>query len=128
MSAAMVVFNNPIIWMILLLASVYFMVMLHFLTLSAHQITVIQQLNSWIAILPTLLAAIPLLGLLGTVMGLLSTFAQLSTGSMDVTHLLSGGIADALFTTQVGLATVVPGLIMLGLLKKRARYWGQNAQ
>ena len=128
MGASMIIINNPIVWFILVLATGCFVVMLHFLTLSRNQTTATQQLSSWMAILPTLLAAIPLLGLLGTVMGLLDTFAQLSEGTMEITKLLSGGIADALLSTQVGLVTVVPGLIMLGLLKKRARYWSQYAQ
>ncbi|CCH47318.1 MotA/TolQ/ExbB proton channel family protein [Pseudodesulfovibrio piezophilus] len=68
-----------------------------------------------------ILAAIaPLLGLLGTVTGMISTFdviAQFGTGNARA---LASGISEALITTQSGLVVAVPGLIMGGLLFRRA--------
>jgi len=62
-------------------------------------------------ILKAFVAAAPLLGLLGTVKGMILTFVALGgrgTASMDV---LSTGISEALITTQVGLAVALPGLV-----------------
>jgi biopolymer transport protein ExbB len=76
---------------------------------------------SWLQTLPTLLGALPLLGLLGTIIGLLSCFSQMAKGSMDIQQLLSSGIAQALLTTELGLLMVVPGWLMLSLLQRKLR-------
>ena len=71
-----------------------------------------------------MLAALPLLGLLGTITGLTSTFTQMSAdGGLALQELITGGIADALFTTQLGLVLVVPGLLLVGLLNHLRREW-----
>ncbi|TIH15923.1 MotA/TolQ/ExbB proton channel family protein [Marinifilum sp. JC120] len=68
-----------------------------------------------------ILAAIaPLLGLLGTVTGMITTFdviAQFGTGNARA---LASGISEALVTTQSGLVIAVPGLILGGLLFRHA--------
>jgi biopolymer transport protein ExbB len=64
-----------------------------------------------LVVLKALVAAAPLLGLLGTVRGMIVTFLALGsrgTASMDV---LSTGISEALITTQVGLAVALPGIL-----------------
>lgn len=73
---------------------------------------------------PTILvlaAAAPLLGLLGTVTGMIATFdaiSQLGTGNPRA---LATGISEALITTQCGLAVAIPGLIMGTYLDRRAQ-------
>jgi biopolymer transport protein ExbB len=67
----------------------------------------------------------PLLGLLGTVTGMLTTFSALATGSggdktMDM---IAGGISEALITTETGLVIALPGLFFQYHLKRhRDRY------
>ncbi len=64
-----------------------------------------------LVVLKALVAAAPLLGLLGTVRGMIVTFLALGsrgTASMDV---LSTGISEALITTQVGLVVALPGIL-----------------
>jgi biopolymer transport protein ExbB len=67
----------------------------------------------------------PLLGLLGTVTGMLTTFTALSTGSggdktMDM---VAGGISEALITTETGLLIAVPGMFLqYHLTRQRDRY------
>jgi biopolymer transport protein ExbB len=59
----------------------------------------------------------PLLGLLGTVMGMLNTFSQMNRVSVQTSDLMAGGISEALITTQMGLIIAVPALIMIMILK-----------
>tara|TARA_R110002096_G_scaffold436056_1_gene666524 strand:+ start:87022 stop:87621 length:600 start_codon:yes stop_codon:yes gene_type:complete len=66
----------------------------------------------------TILAGVsPLLGLLGTVMGMLNTFSQMNRVSVQTSDLMAGGISEALITTQMGLIIAVPALIMIMILK-----------
>lgn len=65
-------------------------------------------------------AVAPLLGLLGTVSGMIETFASL--GDMTLFSQSGGiaaGISQALLTTQFGLAVAIPGLVIEGMLAKR---------
>lgn len=62
----------------------------------------------------------PLLGLLGTVIGMISAFQQLeSAGSKVDPAILSGGIWEALLTTAVGLAVAIPAISALNLMESR---------
>lgn len=62
----------------------------------------------------------PLLGLLGTVMGMIETFGSLGDMSLfAASGGIAGGIAQALFTTQMGLSVAVPGVIVGRLLERR---------
>ena len=67
--------------------------------------------------LRALFNALPLLGLLGTIGGLMDTFRQMQRlHGFDVSLLVSGGIGDAMVTTQVGLLMVIPGWVALAAL------------
>lgn len=61
---------------------------------------------------PVLVGALPLMGLLGTISGLQVSFSGMMTQGVD-SQVVTGGIADALFTTQLGLVLAVPGWLML---------------
>jgi biopolymer transport protein ExbB len=66
-------------------------------------------------------ASAPLLGLLGTVTGIINTFKLLTVfGSGDV-KMLSGGISEALITTEFGLIVAIPTLLSHAFLSRRAR-------
>lgn len=67
----------------------------------------------------------PLLGLLGTVTGMLATFGALATGSggEKTMGLVAGGISEALITTETGLIVALPGLFFqYQLSRKLERY------
>ena len=69
-----------------------------------------------------LVSVSPLLGLLGTVTGLIETFGALGqSASSTASEGIAGGIVEALYATQVGLAIAVPGLLMGGFLHHRER-------
>jgi biopolymer transport protein ExbB len=70
-------------------------------------------------------SAAPLLGLLGTVTGMLTTFAALASGSGgDKTMgMVADGISEALITTETGLVIALPGLFFqYQLVRKHERY------
>jgi biopolymer transport protein ExbB len=61
----------------------------------------------------------PLLGLLGTVQGMILTFDAISIYGTGNPGALANGIAEALITTQSGLFVSIPGLFMAGFLRRR---------
>lgn len=71
--------------------------------------------------LGTFVAAAPLVGLLGTVFGMLVTFQALASGGGggQVTEAMANGISQALFPPEVGLCISLPGLIIIQLIKRR---------
>lgn len=67
-----------------------------------------------------IIAVAPLMGLLGTVGGMIETFASLGTMSMFKSGGgIAGGISQALLTTQLGLIVAVPALLYLKVLEKK---------
>lgn len=66
-------------------------------------------------------SAAPLLGLLGTVTGMIHTFRLITVFGTGDARLLSGGISEALVTTEVGLAIAIPTLLIHAYLSRRVR-------
>ncbi|MGF1909520.1 MotA/TolQ/ExbB proton channel family protein [Vibrio kasasachensis] len=78
-----------------------------------------QQLNQGIEWITVLVKLLPLLGLLGTVDGMIDSFQQLD--QLDIQRQLSGGISQALLTTLSGLVTSLSGLYFVHNLNQRKR-------
>lgn len=77
------------------------------------------QLNSGMTLLANVTNAAPLLGLLGTVWGvMLAFFAMAESGSADIAE-LAPGISSALLTTVVGLLVAIPSTIAYNILQAR---------
>lgn len=76
------------------------------------------ELTRHLALIRALVAVAPLLGLLGTVGGIIATFDAIIAG--DPTAGVGGGIAAALVTTQLGIAVAVPALLAERLVARRA--------
>ena len=69
----------------------------------------------------SILAAIaPLLGLLGTVMGMITTFNVIAIFGTGNAKAMANGISEALITTQSGLTVAIPGLFMSNFLNRQA--------
>lgn len=66
-------------------------------------------------------AAAPLLGLLGTVTGMIKTFNLITIFGTGDAKSLSSGISEALVTTELGLIVAIPALIIHGLLSRMGR-------
>jgi biopolymer transport protein ExbB len=68
----------------------------------------------------TLVAAAPLMGLLGTVLGMLQTFFGISTsGGTETAGVVAAGISEALVTTQTGLTIALPGLFIVMVIQRQ---------
>lgn len=80
-----------------------------------------QEIKQYSKMVMTLVAIAPLIGLLGTVIGMIETFDSLASASLfSQTGGIAGGISQALFTTQLGLVVAVPGVIIGRLLDRRS--------
>ncbi|MFT7860946.1 MAG: MotA/TolQ/ExbB proton channel family protein [Sulfurimonas sp.] len=80
-----------------------------------------QTLGQYGKLVKTIVVVAPLIGLLGTVVGMIETFDSLASMSLfSQSGGIAGGISQALFTTQLGLVVAVPGLVMGRLLDKKA--------
>ncbi|MFT4730362.1 MAG: biopolymer transport protein ExbB [Granulosicoccus sp.] len=80
----------------------------------------IERLRGWMRALELIANLSPLLGLLGTVLGMIEAFQKLeSAGNQIDPALLSGGIWQALLTTAVGLIVAIPALVAHQWLDRR---------
>lgn len=65
------------------------------------------RLRSYLPVLDTIITLCPLLGLLGTVTGMIAAFGILSTTGMNQPTAITGGVAEALIATAAGLAIAI---------------------
>jgi biopolymer transport protein ExbB len=81
-----------------------------------------QRFSQGLPTLDTCITAAPLLGLLGTVTGMMGTFAALNSPSGDIgssTGAITGGVAEALIATMAGLGIAIMGLLPFNYLNAR---------
>ncbi len=78
------------------------------------------RLTRRLGVLETVAAVSPLLGLLGTVVGMIRVFATISTASLGNPETLSSGISEAMVTTAAGLMVGIPALVIHNWLSGRA--------
>jgi biopolymer transport protein ExbB len=78
-------------------------------------------LEKRVGILATLANLTPLLGLLGTVSGMIKTFNVISVQGVGNPAPLAGGIAEALITTAAGLCVAIPTLVGHRIIKDKAQ-------
>jgi biopolymer transport protein ExbB len=80
---------------------------------------VIHELERFLNTLGTIAGVSPLLGLLGTVTGIIKSFNAIQAGGMGDPRALSGGIAEALICTAAGLMVAIPALVAYRLLRSK---------
>src|SRR5690606_6165615 len=80
---------------------------------------VVHELDRFIGALRTIASMSPLMGLLGTVLGMIRTFNAITTEGVGDPAALAGGIAEALITTAAGLTVAIPALIGYKYLRGR---------
>ncbi|MCD6526157.1 MAG: MotA/TolQ/ExbB proton channel family protein [Desulfuromonas sp.] len=83
-------------------------------------LTVAARLERGLTLIGVLAAIAPLLGLLGTVVGMITTFDSIALFGTGNARAMAGGISEALVTTQTGLLIAIPGLYMRNFLQRRA--------
>lgn len=74
-----------------------------------------------LTLMAALAATAPLLGLFGTVLGMIDTFDIISVFGTGNAKALAGGISEAMISTQTGLLVGIPALLMCILLRQQAR-------
>lgn len=80
---------------------------------------VVHELERYLNTLGTIAAITPLLGLLGTVIGMIQVFSAITAGGVGNPQALAGGISQALLTTAAGLLVAIPALILYRYLSGR---------
>ncbi len=83
-------------------------------------ISIVVSLDRYLSVIDVLASIAPLLGLLGTVTGMIATFDIISVFGTGNAKAMAEGISEALITTQTGLLIAIPGLYMSNFLKRRA--------
>jgi len=81
----------------------------------------VPRLETGLGALKILAAVGPLLGLLGTVTGMIITFQQITLFGTGDPKLMAGGISQALVTTVMGLVMAIPLLLLHGFLNSRSQ-------
>lgn len=77
-------------------------------------------LQRYLGLLGTIANITPLLGLLGTVLGMIKAFNVIATEGMGTPATLGGGISEALITTAAGLTVAVPMILLHRYLSSRS--------
>jgi biopolymer transport protein ExbB len=80
----------------------------------------VRSLNRGLGVIETIAGIAPLMGLLGTVLGMIKVFDVIQTLGVGQARALSGGISEALITTATGLMIGIPALIFYNYLSSRS--------
>jgi biopolymer transport protein ExbB len=80
---------------------------------------VVHELERYLSTLGTIAAISPLMGLLGTVFGMIDIFNDLNSAGTGNANELAGGISKALITTAAGLSVAIPSLLFYRLFLRR---------
>ncbi|WP_428033319.1 MotA/TolQ/ExbB proton channel family protein [Amphritea sp.] len=80
---------------------------------------VMHQMERFLNSLGTIAAISPLLGLLGTVIGMIKVFAEIMLQGTGNANVLAGGISEALITTAAGLSVAIPTLVFHRYFQRR---------
>ncbi|WP_028968504.1 MULTISPECIES: MotA/TolQ/ExbB proton channel family protein [Spongiibacter] len=80
---------------------------------------VIHGMERYLTALGTIAAVTPLLGLLGTVMGMIRVFSEIMVQGTGNAAVLAGGISEALITTASGLCVAIPAMVMHRYFQRR---------
>ena len=80
---------------------------------------VVHKMERYLNTLGTIAAITPLLGLLGTVIGMIKVFTEIMVQGTGNANVLAGGISEALLTTAAGLAVAIPAVVMHRYFQRR---------
>jgi|YNPBryantNP2012_1023418.scaffolds.fasta_scaffold00084_38 biopolymer transport protein ExbB len=80
----------------------------------------LDRMRRGLAVLDTMVTVAPMLGILGTVTGIIKAFDLLGTSSFQDPRVVTVGIAEALITTAAGLIVAVPSVVAYNFFNKKA--------
>lgn len=90
---------------------------------------VLERLRRGLSILDTLVTLSPMLGILGTVTGIIASFELLGTSSIGTDpQAISGGIAEALITTAAGLVVSMSALVPYNMFRTQIARWARKLE
>lgn len=92
----------------------------------ALYLTMKTSLNHRLWILDTIVTAAPLLGLLGTILGIIETFTSLASSGISDPKGVSAGIGTALFATALGIATALFVLLLINYFRDKSERIGDH--
>lgn len=80
----------------------------------------VKKIESFLSVLEIIAQVSPLLGLLGTILGMIASFNELEIGGSNIDpSILAGGIWTALLTTAIGLIVAIPALVAFHFFEKK---------
>jgi biopolymer transport protein ExbB len=86
------------------------------------------QLERGLTVLEMVAGVSPLIGLLGTVLGMVTMFSAITAQGTSNPQVVSGGISEALITTVGGLAVAIPAVAAHALLSRRVEQYAIEMQ
>lgn len=86
------------------------------------------KLRRYLPLLDTIITLAPLLGLLGTVTGMISAFGIMSQGGLNQPTAITGGVGEALVATASGLAVAIGALVPFNFFQRRAEAMGETIE
>lgn len=86
------------------------------------------RVDKYLDVISLTAAVAPLLGLLGTVSGMIKTFKMLTIFGSGDPAAVSGGISEALVTTELGLIVAIPALVVSAFLSRKAKAYMHNME
>lgn len=88
----------------------------------------IKKMRRGMGVLDTMITVAPLLGILGTVTGIILSFDMLAVGGINSPRLVTGGIAQALITTAAGLGIAISAVVPFNYFNVKVEQAAQNME
>lgn len=86
------------------------------------------RMRRYLGVLDTMITVAPLLGILGTVIGIITSFEMLGSTGIDHPEAVTGGIAQALITTATGLSIAILSLLPFNYFNNRVENAASNME
>ena len=85
-----------------------------------------KKMRRYMGVLDTMITVAPLLGIFGTVLGIISSFEVLGTAGLEEPHLVTAGVAQALITTATGLGIAILSVFPYNYFNARIEHAAQT--
>jgi biopolymer transport protein ExbB len=96
--------------------------------MEASAVEEIKQMRRYMGVLDTMITVAPLLGILGTVLGIIDSFEVMGTAGIEHPRLVTAGIAQALITTASGLGIAILSVFPFNFFNSRVERAAMNME